>query len=87
MEPNIYVMAEFVGKEVVIKTHLGEGTRDTQIEGAYKGTLIEYDGNYVKLEYSVKKFVEGNTVEEKRIVLINNQYIISLELFRPSELG
>ncbi|MGD0729421.1 MAG: hypothetical protein ABR981_05075 [Candidatus Micrarchaeaceae archaeon] len=80
MEPNIYVIHELIGKTVLVKTHLGDGTKDSQVEGGYIGILLEYDGDFLKLEYEVKKFEENNiTTTEKKIVLIDSKYIISVE--------
>ena len=81
MEFDKSLLTELIGKKVVIKTHYGIGTKNDMAVGDYKGILLEFDGNFAKIEYDVKTFVEGSTRTTTSILLINLIYMISVEQY------
>ncbi len=84
MEQNIPFISELIGKTVWITTSGGLGTKDALVVGDYKGTLLGFDGEFIKLEYEIKKFAEGAGSIEKGVLLINVKYIITAEEYKPS---
>jgi small nuclear ribonucleoprotein (snRNP)-like protein len=84
--PTSELLNELVGKKIVVKTHGGSGIKDVLlIEGDYTGTLIGFDHNFIKLEYRIIKFLNGVSTDLKGVILINMEYIITIEEFRPRE--
>jgi small nuclear ribonucleoprotein (snRNP)-like protein len=80
MEENKSFLNEFIGKKVLVHTKGGPGIKDViSTEGSYRGMLIGFDGNFIKLEYDVAKFVNGKSENVKERVIINLSYIITLE--------
>lgn len=82
MENTGLLLEELIGKNVLVKTAGGIGTKNGMMEGDYNGTLLAYDGKAIKLEYIIKKFIEGGNVESKAIILINADYIITIEEYQ-----
>jgi hypothetical protein len=84
MEPNNSLINEFMGKTILVRTHWGMGTKDISLTaGDYKGVLLAFDGNFIKLEYEIKSFVNGINVVTKDIILINLTCILTLGEYRP----
>lgn len=84
--PLNLLLNELMGKKVMVKTKGGSGIRDQLLEeGSYPGMLVGSDHNFVKLEYTVQKFVNGNPVDVKQSILINIAYIITVEEYAPRE--
>jgi hypothetical protein len=79
MEQDKMLLDELVGKKVVIKTHWGTGTKDDMLLGDYKGILLGHDDKFMKVEYEIKKFVEGTNIISKSTLLINTSQIITIE--------
>jgi hypothetical protein len=79
MEKTGLLLEGLLGKTVLIKTQGGIGTKDGMMLGDYKGTLLEYDGKFIKLEYNIRKFVEGTSALSKATIFINANYIITVE--------
>lgn len=84
MEQNGHFITELIGKTVWIATQGGLGTKDAMVVGDYKGTLLGFDGEFVKLEYEFRKFAGGDTKINKGVILINTKYIITAEEYKPS---
>jgi len=85
MEQNQSLLKELKDKEVIIKTHGGVGTKITMPAGDYKGILLDYDDKFIKLEYEISKFVGGNNIITKAILLINFEYIMTVEEYQGKE--
>ena len=83
MEKDTSFIEELVGKLVWITTEGGTGTKDASKDN-YKGTLLGFDGRFVKLEYVLKKFTEGTSVVVKGTIIINISYLISIEDYKES---
>lgn len=77
-------LSEMIGKTVWITTAGGIGTKDALIAGDYKGVLLGFDGEFIKLEYEIRKFAGGTTNTSKGTVLINKRYIITAEEYNIS---
>ena len=74
------LLNELVGKKVVVKSHGGSGIKDVVlVEGDYIGTLLAFDGVFLKLEYTIRKF---QSPDVKDVVLINIAYVITVQEFR-----
>jgi len=84
MEQNALFISELMGKTVWVTTSGGLGTKDAMVVGDYKGTLLGFDGEFIKLEYEVKKYIEGAGSTDKGIILINTRYIITAEEYKSS---
>jgi hypothetical protein len=84
MEQNGLFIAELIGKTVWVTTYGGLGTKDSMVVGDYKGTLLGFDGEFIKLEYEIKKYAEGTGSIDKGIILINTRYIITAEEYKSS---
>ena len=82
MEYDKKLLTELVGKKILIRTHYGVGTKDDIALGDYKGTLLEFDEDFLKIEYDVKKFVEGSNKVSKSILWVNMGYIITIEQYQ-----
>jgi small nuclear ribonucleoprotein (snRNP)-like protein len=82
MEENEFI-EELVGKAVLIKTRGGTGTQENVLTGEYKGTLIGFDGKFIKVEYEIKRFVEGASKTFKKTVVINIEYVITVAEYTP----
>jgi hypothetical protein len=86
MENNMSFIGDMTGKTVLVKTHGGVGLKEAGLmAGEYKGVLLGFDGTFIKLEYDVKKFLNGNAISSKDIMLINAAYIITLNEYRSKE--
>ena len=87
MEHDKALLTELVGKKVLIKTHYGIGTRDDMALGDYKGLLLAFDEDFLKIEYDIKKFIQGKSTLSKSVLLINLGYIITIEEYqeRPED--
>lgn len=82
MEDVKGLLGEFVGKEILIKTHGAAGARDASLKaGEYKGILLSFDGMFIKIEYGVRKFAVGGSSVAKETMLINVAYIMSVEQY------
>ena len=81
MEYDKMLLEELVGKKVLVKTHYGTGTKDDQAPGDYKGQLLAFDGKFLKIEYEVKKFVDGANRLSKSILWVNLGYVITIEQY------
>jgi hypothetical protein len=80
MEGNKLLVNELVGKKILVKTHGGAGTKEYKVQvGEYKGTLLDFDGSFMKLEYEVSRFTGGETKVTNEILLLNAAYIITVE--------
>ncbi|MFI5412818.1 MAG: hypothetical protein ACHQX1_02915 [Candidatus Micrarchaeales archaeon] len=79
MEQDRQTLKELLGKKLLIKSHYGIGTKGDMMLGDYKGILLGYDDNFIKIEYEITRFVEGANVVSKSILLINTNYIITIE--------
>jgi hypothetical protein len=78
---------ELVGKTVLVKTHMGAGTKDVRLStGEYKGVLLGFDGKFLKLEYDINKFTEGNNLVTKDLILINAAYIITINEYKGKDI-
>lgn len=83
MEDNKSLIKEFVGKIVLVKTHWGLGTQDASLKaGEYKGLLLGFDGQFLKIQYEVRTFLNGANVLTTDILLINTAYILSVGEYR-----
>jgi len=72
-----------MGSLILVKTRGGTGTKDvTLVGGEYKGTLIDFDGTFIKLEYETKKFWNKDITITKETILINLAYVITLEEYK-----
>jgi len=83
MEQDTSFIGELIGKTVWVMTAGALGTKDASV-GNYKGVLIGFDGLFIKLEYEIRKFTEGNAVLSKGVLLINTKYIMTLEEYKAS---
>ena len=84
MEQETLFIGELVGKTVWIATKGGLGTKEDQMAGDYKGLLLGFDGEFLKLEYETKKFVQGASSVTKGVILINVRYVITAEEYKTS---
>jgi hypothetical protein len=76
---NLSFLTDLFGKTVLIKTYGGTGTKEANlVTGEYKGILLGFDGNFIRLEYEVVKFMKGDTIRTKEIILVNSDYVISV---------
>jgi hypothetical protein len=83
MEDGKLLINELMGKKVLVKTHGGSGIKDiVLVEGNYVGTLLSFDGTFLKIEYTIRKF---QATDAKDTVLINLAYVITIEEFRQRE--
>ncbi len=82
MDYDKTLLAELVGKKILVKTHYGAGTKGDMAIGDYKGTLLAFDEDFLKVEYEVKKFVDGATVVSQSVLLINLAYVITMEQYQ-----
>lgn len=86
MDVEKSLIKEFMGKTILVRTHWGMGTKDISLTaGDYKGVLLAFDGNFIKLEYEIKNFVNGINVITKDIILINTVCILTLGEYRAKE--
>ena len=86
VEDNKWLMSEFVGKTILVKTHGGMGTRDVSLKvGEYKGVLLGFDGAFMKLEYEITKFSGGASQVTKDVILINVAFVITVNEFHERE--
>jgi hypothetical protein len=76
-------LSELTGKVVWVATSGGIGSKNAS-PGNYRGTLAGFDGQFVKLEYEISKFEAGTTEKSTGVILINADYIISVEEYRES---
>jgi hypothetical protein len=83
MDSDKSYVGELVGKLLWVSTRGGAGSKDASV-GNYKATLIGFDGKFIKLEYEMKNFAAGASVLGKGVVMINIDYVISLEEYRES---
>lgn len=83
MEQDKSFIGEMIGKAVWVATSGGIGSKDASA-GNYKGTLLGFDGQFIKLEYELMRFVEGASVHGKSIILINATHIRTIEEYRES---
>lgn len=86
MEQEKSFVGELIGKAVWVTTAAtagGTGTRDASA-GKYRGTLIDFDGRFLKVEYDVVKFSGGTSVPGKDVILINASYVVTLEEYKES---
>ena len=84
--PLNILLNELMGKKVVVKTNGGSGIRDQLLEaGSYPGVLIGSDNNFIKLEYTLQKFVGGSPTDVQQTILINIAYIITVEEYKPRD--
>lgn len=81
MENNNF-LNELIGEKVLVKTHFGAGTKDDMVVGDYKGIILAFDGNFIKIEYEVKKFVEGANQLSKSVLLLNIADVITIERYQ-----
>jgi hypothetical protein len=81
MDPEKSFLGEMVGKVVWVTTAGGLGTKDA-FAGNYKGTLLGFDGQFLKLEHELKRFVNGATIVDKAIIVINASYVRTVEEYR-----
>ncbi len=87
MEWNNLFINGLIGKKIVVKTHGGEGIKDGMlISGTYKGTLLGFDGNFLKLEYDVVKFANGAEAVTKETIFINVTFVITAEEFKSKDM-
>jgi hypothetical protein len=84
MEQKAQFISELVGKTVWISTRGGLGTKADQVAGDYKGTLVGFDGEFLKLEYEITKFGGGKASTTTGIIMINTRYVITAEEYKPS---
>ena len=84
MEENRQLLInELLGKKILVKTRGGPGMKDVAlVEGEYVGDLISFDGTFLKLEYTIRKF---QTADAKDLILINLAYVITVQEFRQRE--
>jgi small nuclear ribonucleoprotein (snRNP)-like protein len=82
MELDTSFLNELVGKKILVKTNYGAGTGAGLPPGNYKGVLMGYDGEFIKLEYDIRKYVEGAGVVSKSTLLLNASCIITIEEFQ-----
>ncbi len=61
MEGNALFLTELIGKTIAIQMKGGSGIREGNVltGGDYKGTLLGFDGTFLKLEYEVSRFANG----------------------------
>ena len=86
ISPINVLVNELMGKKVLVKTNGGPGIKDVLLEeGTYPGILIGSDHNFIKLEYTLQKFVNGAPTDTKETIIINIRYIITIEAYRPRE--
>lgn len=88
MEESKQFINELLGKTVSIQAYGGSGIKEEfkgTVGGNYKGTLLGFDGNFIKLEYDVSKFINGKSEIVKRIMIINLAHIITVEEFQNDE--
>ena len=83
MEQDKSFINELMGKTVWVTTAGALGSKDASV-GNYKGVLIGFDGQFIRLEYEIRKFTEGNAVLSKGVLLINVTYIMTLEEYKAS---
>ena len=80
MDGRELLIRDLIGKKVLIKSHLGAGTKEYKIEvGEYRGVLLDFDGVFLKLEYEVSSFTAGATKINKEILLLNLAYLITIQ--------
>lgn len=83
MDGDRSFVSELIGKTVLVKTHIGAGTKDASLTaGEYKGILIGFDGSFLKIEYEIRTFTSGSTVITRDIILINMAHVITVEEYR-----
>ncbi|MDE1834579.1 MAG: hypothetical protein KGH64_04535, partial [Candidatus Micrarchaeota archaeon] len=84
--PTGELLNELLNKKIVVKTQGGEGIKDILlVEGNYTGLLLGFDHRFIKLEYRIRKFLNGVTSDTSDVILINLAYVISIEEFRQRE--
>jgi ribosomal protein L19 len=83
MEPDKSFIGEFIGKPVWVAVSVGVGTKDASA-GNYKGVLLGFDGQFLKLEYDIRTYVNGVAGTEKAAILINSAHVITIEAYRES---
>lgn len=84
MEQNTLYINDLIGKRVRVTTSGGAGTKDA-IVGEYRGTMLGFDGEFVKLEYDIRKFAGGASVKSEGIIIINVKHIITAEEYTEQE--
>ncbi|MGI0100130.1 MAG: hypothetical protein ACREBH_00165 [Candidatus Micrarchaeaceae archaeon] len=82
---NSNLLNELVGRKVLIKTNFGGGTKDNIAVGGYKGTILSFDGNFVKVKYEVKTFLDSGSKMTSSEVLINIADIITIEQYQEEK--
>lgn len=86
MDENRSFIYELVGKKILVKTKGGLGVKDIiLVEGTYSGILLGFDGSFLKIEYEVRKFLNGIQTVTKDVILINIAYIITAEEYKIKE--
>lgn len=86
MEQSEWFINELVGKTILVKTQGGVGTKDASLMvGEYKGVLLGFDGVFIRLEYETKKYSGGTNAIFKDTVLINVEYVITVEEFHSKD--
>jgi hypothetical protein len=85
MESDKQLLNELVGRKIVVKTHGGTGTKEDMLIGDYKCILLEYDDKFIKVEYELRKFIDGKGVIDKLILFINISHIITIEDYQEKE--
>lgn len=79
------LLEQMVGKLVLIRSNMGEGSGAGIEKGNYLGVVKGYDGRFLYLEYDVKSFAENKTVISKATVMLNTSYIISVEEIKDAQ--
>ena len=86
MESNKWLIGELIGKTIIVRTREGVGTLDASLKaGEYKGILLDFDGNFMKLEYEIRKFASGTSTVTKQVILINAAYTITIDEYSARE--
>lgn len=83
MDQDKSFIGELIGKSVWLTTSGALGSKDASA-GNYKGTIIGFDGQFIKLEYELKTFVAGASVPGKGVIVINAAYVMTVEEYRES---
>jgi hypothetical protein len=80
------LLNELLNKKVMVKTHGGVGTKDISLAlGEYKGIILGFDGQFLKLKYEIKKFAQGKNVITTDIIYMNVAYIVTVNEYVEKE--
>ena len=82
MEQESSYIIGLVGKKIIVRASEGIGTRGDMTAGDYKGILQGFDGEFLKLEYEVKQFIEGKQQVHTEVLYLNKRFLITAEEFR-----